>query len=133
MNGRYLRPAAAAFRLATLLGAVLLAAPRPADAHPAPFSFLDLLIDDSGMRGSLIVHDLDAAHDLGVDPADRLLDQAVADSYRAQLEDLLSELGLHPRLIIVEHNREILDREKYGAVEVKEGDTLELVHFVGGG
>lgn len=47
--------------------------------------------------------------------------------------DLLTELGLHPRLIVVEHNREILDRERYEAVEVKEGDTLELVHFVGGG
>jgi sulfur carrier protein len=49
------------------------------------------------------------------------------------IEDLLGELGLHPRLIVVEHNREILDRDRYGAVEVKEGDTLELVHFVGGG
>jgi thiamine biosynthesis protein ThiS len=49
------------------------------------------------------------------------------------VEDLLDELGLHPRLIVVEHNREILERERYGAVEVREGDTLELVHFVGGG
>lgn len=49
------------------------------------------------------------------------------------VEDLLGELGLHPRLIVVEHNREILERERYGAVEVREGDTLELVHFVGGG
>ena len=58
---------------------------RPArDAHPAPFSFLDLLIDERGVRGSLIVHDLDAAHDLGVEPADRLLDRGVAESYRAR-------------------------------------------------
>ena len=49
------------------------------------------------------------------------------------VEDLLGELGLHPRLIVVEHNREILGRERYGEVEVREGDTLELVHFVGGG
>lgn len=49
------------------------------------------------------------------------------------VEDLLGELGLHPRLIVVEHNREILDRARYGAVEVREGDALELVHFVGGG
>lgn len=46
---------------------------------------------------------------------------------------LLEELGLHPRMVVVERNREILDRERYGAVEVQPGDALELVHFVGGG
>jgi hypothetical protein len=75
---------------ALLLGACLVAAAAlPAGAHPAPFSFLDLLIDDSGVHGSLIVHDLDAAHDLGIEPADQLLDTAVAERYRAQLQDLL--------------------------------------------
>jgi len=47
--------------------------------------------------------------------------------------DLLDSLGLHPRLIVVEHNREILDRESYDKIEVRAGDNLELVHFVGGG
>jgi sulfur carrier protein len=46
---------------------------------------------------------------------------------------LLEGLGLHPRLIVVEHNREILDRAAFDETEVKAGDTLELVHFVGGG
>jgi thiamine biosynthesis protein ThiS len=46
---------------------------------------------------------------------------------------LLAELGLHPRLVVVEHNRAILDRSAYDATPVRDGDTLELVHFVGGG
>jgi thiamine biosynthesis protein ThiS len=46
---------------------------------------------------------------------------------------LLDTLGLHPRLIVVEHNREILDRTAFDATEVRAGDNLELVHFVGGG
>ena len=46
---------------------------------------------------------------------------------------LLGDLGLHPRLIVVEHNREILDRERYADTGINAGDTLELVHFVGGG
>ncbi|MFS8637797.1 MAG: sulfur carrier protein ThiS [Gemmatimonadota bacterium] len=46
---------------------------------------------------------------------------------------LLADLGLHPRLVVVEHNREILDRARYDSTEVRAGDTLELVHFVGGG
>jgi thiazole synthase len=45
----------------------------------------------------------------------------------------LESLGLHPGLVVVERNREILDRSRYAAVEVSDGDTLELVHFVGGG
>ena len=49
------------------------------------------------------------------------------------VEALLTELGLHPRLIVVEHNREILGRELYAETEIREGDALELVHFVGGG
>ena len=46
---------------------------------------------------------------------------------------LLESLGLHPRLIVVEYNRDILPRERYGQTEVKAGDNFELVHFVGGG
>ena len=45
----------------------------------------------------------------------------------------LESLDLHPGLVVVERNREILDRDRYGEVEVEAGDVLELVHFVGGG
>lgn len=45
----------------------------------------------------------------------------------------LERLGLQPRLVVVEHNREILDRVRYDATPVQAGDNLELVHFVGGG
>lgn len=46
---------------------------------------------------------------------------------------LLEALGLHPQMVVVERNREILERDRYGAVTVQAGDALELVHFVGGG
>lgn len=46
---------------------------------------------------------------------------------------LLEALDLRPELIVVERNREILPRERYGEVVVEEGDALELVQFVGGG
>jgi thiamine biosynthesis protein ThiS len=46
---------------------------------------------------------------------------------------LLESLELEPRLVVVERNREILSRSRYDEVEIHEGDTLELVHFVGGG
>ena len=47
--------------------------------------------------------------------------------------DLLDSLGLHAGLVVVEHNREILPRDRVPTTEVRTGDLFELVHFVGGG
>jgi hydrogenase/urease accessory protein HupE len=77
-----------------LVAALLLCA-SPASAHPAPFSYLDLHLDGSGLSGTLVVHDLDAAHDLGVADADTLLDPATAARYRDALLALLT-----PRLVL---------------------------------
>lgn len=49
------------------------------------------------------------------------------------VHSLIESLDLHPSLIVVELNREILDRAAYGDAMVQAGDTIELVHFVGGG
>lgn len=46
---------------------------------------------------------------------------------------LLETLSLRPELVVVELNGEILSRDAYPSVQVREGDTLEVVHFVGGG
>ena len=46
---------------------------------------------------------------------------------------LLESLELRPGMVVVELNRDILERDSYAAVPVREGDTIELVHFVGGG
>jgi thiamine biosynthesis protein ThiS len=46
---------------------------------------------------------------------------------------LLERLELIPATVVVEWNREILDRKRYSEVQLGEGDSLEIVHFVGGG
>lgn len=47
---------------------------------------------------------------------------------------LLASLELNPRLVVVERNRDILrDRDAFGSISLIEGDTIEIVHFVGGG
>jgi thiamine biosynthesis protein ThiS len=51
----------------------------------------------------------------------------------ATLLDLLRHLGLDPRTVVVERNREIVRRPRLGDTELAEGDVIELVHFVGGG
>jgi thiamine biosynthesis protein ThiS len=51
----------------------------------------------------------------------------------ATLDDLLRHLGLDPRLVVVEHNRQIVRRPALGQTHLTSGDAVELVHFVGGG
>lgn len=46
---------------------------------------------------------------------------------------LLEELKLQPGATVVERNASIVDRDAYGSTALEEGDTLELVRFVGGG
>jgi len=50
------------------------------------------------------------------------------------LADLLASLGLDARTIVVEHNGIILrDRSSFASLELTSDDSLEIVHFVGGG
>lgn len=47
--------------------------------------------------------------------------------------ELLATVGVDRGEVVVERNREILRRDELEAFDVEDGDTLELVHFVGGG
>lgn len=49
------------------------------------------------------------------------------------VRSLLEELELRPGMVVVELNRVILDRDSYADAAVRAGDSIELVHFVGGG
>ena len=55
------------------------------------------------------------------------LDQPVS------VADLLAKLDIDPRRVAVEHNLAILKRQRFPEVVVQEGDTVEIVNFVGGG
>jgi thiazole synthase len=46
---------------------------------------------------------------------------------------LLEELKLDARKVALERNLEIVPRSLYGATGLDEGDTVEIVHFIGGG
>jgi thiamine biosynthesis protein ThiS len=46
---------------------------------------------------------------------------------------LLDELQIRPGRVVVELNRTTVSREAHESTSLKEGDMLEIVHFVGGG
>lgn len=46
---------------------------------------------------------------------------------------LLAELSIDARRVAVEHNLVVLKRAVFETTEVRDGDEIEIVNFVGGG
>ena len=49
------------------------------------------------------------------------------------VSSLLARLEIDPRRVAVEHNLEVIKRAAFEHTEVREGDSVEIVNFVGGG
>lgn len=49
------------------------------------------------------------------------------------LTALLAQLHIDPRRVAVEHNMTVVKRGAYDSTQVREGDQIEIVNFVGGG
>lgn len=49
------------------------------------------------------------------------------------LAELVERLGMKGDRVAVELNREIVPRTQWNETPLREGDRLEIVHFVGGG
>jgi len=71
-----------------------------ASAHPAPFSYLDIIFRGGSIEGTLVVHVIDIAHELGVSPPERLLDEALIARERQRIFDILT-----PRISLTSDTR----------------------------
>lgn len=49
------------------------------------------------------------------------------------IQELLDQLKLDCQQVVVEHNRNIIPRQRLDQITLNDGDTLEVIHFVGGG
>jgi hydrogenase/urease accessory protein HupE len=76
------------FLLYVIAAACLWAA--PASAHPVPFSYVDLRLQPNAIEGSVVAHMFDLAHDLNIEPAERLLDPLVAAQQSAAIARLFA-------------------------------------------
>jgi hydrogenase/urease accessory protein HupE len=111
-------------RVAALL-VVLLASASPLAAHPAPFSYLDVAFRNGGIEGSLVVHMIDVAHDLGITPVDRLLDDSLVQRERQRIYDLVT-----PRVVFQAGER--LTPEWTGIETLREDTALRLRYRIAG-
>ena len=87
-------------------------------AHPAPFSYLDVVFKDGGIEGTLVVHVIDVAHELGV-PPERLMDAAFVAAQQQRIGEILA-----PRLDLRGDGR--LSIEWQGLELMKEEQALRL-------
>jgi len=49
------------------------------------------------------------------------------------LQALLDGMGFGAKSVVVQRNDDVVMKPDYAATLVEEGDSLEIVHFVGGG
>ena len=71
-------------------------------AHPAPFSYLDAHVTANGLTGRLVLHDLDVAHELKIEPPSQLADPAFTTRQAAAVAAFLQ-----PRLTFFADGRAI--------------------------
>ncbi|MFC7321285.1 sulfur carrier protein ThiS [Halobacillus campisalis] len=55
------------------------------------------------------------------------------NEHEITIGELLESYNVTKRISVVEHNKEIIKKEEYEQTKITNGDTLEIVHFVGGG
>ncbi len=49
------------------------------------------------------------------------------------LDALVRQLAIAPERLAIELNREVVRRARWAETVVRDGDQIEIVHFVGGG
>jgi thiamine biosynthesis protein ThiS len=49
------------------------------------------------------------------------------------IQELLDQMQLDCMQVVVEHNKNIIPRQRLAETPLISGDTLEVIHFVGGG
>jgi hypothetical protein len=63
---------------------------RSASAHPAPFSYLDIVFRGGSIDGALVVHVIDIAHELGIATPEEALDPGLLARERQRIFDILT-------------------------------------------
>lgn len=67
-----------------------LGAAAPAAAHPAPFSYLDVRLRAGALDVSVVIHAWDVAHELRIEPIERVLDPAMLRSSAGAIAALVN-------------------------------------------
>jgi hydrogenase/urease accessory protein HupE len=109
------------------VGVIMLAFALSADAHPVPFSYVDVQLHDALIDLTITIHIFDLAHDLQVTPMERLLDPAFLKGREEAIRQLLS-----PRFTLEEDGRSLAPEwQQAEPIEDRQSVRLHLHYRVG--
>ena len=57
--------------------------------------------------------------------------KSIPENYK--MSDFVKNLNIPIRKVAIELNQEIIDKNKLNKIKLKNNDTIEIVHFIGGG
>jgi hydrogenase/urease accessory protein HupE len=97
-----------------------------ADAHPVPFSYLDVQLQASSVDLALTVHIYDLAHDLQLTPMERLLDPSFLKEHESAIRQLLT-----PRLHFDADGRELNFEWREPEILTERQSVRFHLHFAG--
>lgn len=101
--------------------ALLVGLAAPAAAHPVPFSYLDVRVEPGALELTLVAHMFDVAHELGIDPPDRLFDLSVLDPQGNALVALLRQ-----RLQLAADGRALTNGTWSAPVPLRDRQSVQL-------
>ncbi len=52
---------------------------------------------------------------------------------QATVLELLKARNIEPQMVSVEHNLKILEKDEFAATQLRDGDTIEILYYMGGG
>ena len=55
------------------------------------------------------------------------------DTDAVSVLDILKGRNIEPRMVAVEVNSKMIERDDYGTIQLKDGDEEEFLYFMGGG
>src|SRR5215470_3286036 len=109
------------------VGVIMLVFALSADAHPVPFSYVDVQLHGALIDLTITIHIFDLAHDLQVTPMERLLDPAFLKEREEAIRQLLS-----PRFTLEEDGRSPAPEwQQVEPIEDRQSVRLHL-HYPGG-
>ena len=111
------------FRFLAPLFAVLLLLAGPVQAHPAPFSYVDVELHEQHIEGRITLHTIDVAHELGIEEPSSLFDEGVLASQHGNIKTLLQR-----RLVLTDEDGQRI-AATFGRVAPARADDALRVTF----
>jgi len=118
---RVARARAAIFAWGTALFISLGALAAPAAAHPVPFTFVDVRLEPGALELTLVAHVFDVAHELQLNPPERVLEPVVLNVHGSAIAALLRS-----RLQISVNGTPLTESEWSAPAPLRERQSIQL-------